>query len=73
MEAIAKEASRQERLTICRACPSVKFTWGVGMTCGDFLRPTENPKTCGCKMSLKTKLANAECPQGKWLKISKDV
>jgi hypothetical protein len=41
------------RLEICRAC--------------EYFRPkTETCRKCGCFMKLKTTLANAKCPVGKW-------
>ena len=41
------------RLEICHTC--------------DFYRPKTNQcKKCGCFMKLKTSLANAKCPLGKW-------
>jgi len=41
------------RLEICKAC--------------DFYRAKTNQcKKCGCFMKLKTTLANAKCPIGKW-------
>jgi hypothetical protein len=41
-----------KRLEICKACPE--------------LLPTGNCKKCGCFMSAKVKLPNAECPLHKW-------
>ena len=41
-----------ERMSICRSCPK--------------LLPTGNCSECGCVMSQKTKLPNAECPLGHW-------
>lgn len=41
-----------ERYAICKECP--------------MLLPTGNCKECGCFMSAKTKLPNAECPLHKW-------
>lgn len=46
-----EEADR--RYAICEECPR-------------FLRVTKQCKECGCFMNLKTKLANATCPLGKW-------
>ena len=39
-------------MSICRKCPK--------------LLPTGNCIECGCVMSQKTKLPNAECPLGHW-------
>lgn len=52
-----KPRSSQElsayRLEICKQCV--------------FYRPKTNQcKKCGCFMKLKTTLANAKCPMGKW-------
>jgi len=57
---------KQERLKICKSCPSVKTTFGVGLTCGTFGVPSKKNKTCGCKLSWKTGMKNQKCPQGKW-------
>lgn len=43
----------QERLEVCRECV---FLFKPTMTC----------KRCGCFMKVKSHLANAECPEGKW-------
>lgn len=44
---------REKRMSICKECPFFnKFT-------------TQCDK-CGCIMSTKTMLQNAECPIGKW-------
>ena len=43
----------QERLDICRNCPS-------------FVSLTTQCQECGCFMKMKTKLPNATCPLGKW-------
>jgi Family of unknown function (DUF6171) len=43
----------QERLEVCRECV---FLFKPTMTC----------KRCGCFMKVKTHLAHAECPEGKW-------
>ena len=43
----------QYRLEICKTC--------------EFYRPKTNQcKKCGCFMKLKTSLAHAKCPIGKW-------
>lgn len=44
------------RMSICRSCP-------------EFIELTNQCKKCGCIMPLKTKLAHAECPIGKWNKV----
>jgi hypothetical protein len=42
-----------KRLELCKACP-------------ELIASTSQCKKCGCFMNLKTKLAEAECPIGKW-------
>jgi hypothetical protein len=44
---------QKERFAICAECP--KLT-----------KLTSQCKLCGCFMKIKTKLAHAECPIGKW-------
>ena len=46
----------QKRLDICMSCP-------------ELIQVTNQCKKCGCFMGLKTKLANAFCPLGKWLEM----
>lgn len=43
------------RYAICQQCPLKQFD-ETNFTC----------KSCGCFMPAKTKLANAECPEGIW-------
>ena len=43
----------EERKKICSLCPYL-------------YKPTFTCKKCGCFMKIKTKLANAKCPEGKW-------
>lgn len=43
----------ESRLAICAECPDLLPVIGV---C----------KHCGCVMKLKTRLAEATCPKGKW-------
>ncbi len=43
----------EERKKICSLCPYL-------------FKPTFTCKKCGCFMKIKTKLANAKCPEGKW-------
>ncbi len=42
-----------KRMEICDACPRL-------------IRATKQCRECGCFMALKTKIANAVCPIGKW-------
>jgi hypothetical protein len=46
-------AIQQERMAICDTCP-------------ELFQLTKQCKECMCIMPLKTKLAEAECPLGKW-------
>jgi hypothetical protein len=56
----------EKRIDICKNCPSVRNSKGIGLTCGVFLLPTYIPDTCGCKLSWKAKLKDSSCPQKKW-------
>jgi hypothetical protein len=47
------EEIAESRLNIC-------------FSCDRFFNLTLQCKECGCFMHLKTKLANATCPLGKW-------
>lgn len=42
-----------ERMKICLDCPSLKPAYNQ---CAE----------CGCFMNVKTKMASAKCPLGKW-------
>jgi sucrose-6-phosphate hydrolase SacC (GH32 family) len=44
---------QKERMAICEECP-------------ELFQLTKQCKECMCIMPLKTKLAEAECPLGKW-------
>jgi hypothetical protein len=44
------------RMDICEACPKL-------------VKLTKQCKECGCFMNLKTKLAGAACPIGKWDRV----
>jgi len=50
----------EERMSICNGCDRL-------------IKATKNCKECGCFMTLKTKLPNAECPLGKWGKVTIDI
>jgi hypothetical protein len=43
----------QYRFDICKQCP-------------EFRPASHTCRKCGCFMKLKTTLANAKCPLGKW-------
>jgi hypothetical protein len=47
-----EEVIATQRFEICKACPKLMFTG----QCSE----------CGCVMSQKVKLPNAECPLHKW-------
>lgn len=47
-----------ERLSICYSCPKI-------------INLTKQCTLCGCIMTLKGQLADAECPIGKWGKFVK--
>jgi hypothetical protein len=49
----ADEKLSKDRLSICYTCPQL-------------IKTTKQCKKCGCFMHLKTKLAEATCPLGKW-------
>jgi phage regulator Rha-like protein len=51
-EHVANEVSDQ-RLNICKSCP-------------ELIKTINQCKKCGCLMNIKTKIATAECPLGKW-------
>ena len=50
-------AEQEKRFNICKSCP-------------ELIQLTSQCKKCGCFMIAKTKLPHAECPLGKWNKIS---
>ena len=60
-----EQTFKQSRLNICKACSQVEYTFGVGMTCGKFVRPVKGV-SCGCKLTWKAGLKGQACPQGKW-------
>lgn len=51
---LATDEVAADRLSICNACP-------------ELIKLTHQCKKCGCIMNLKVKLAEAECPLGKWV------
>jgi hypothetical protein len=50
---LSGEELASHRFSICETCPSL-------------LKVTNQCKECGCFMSLKVKLLQAECPLKKW-------
>jgi hypothetical protein len=55
---VEKEVA-DERFKICQTCPFL-------------IKATKQCKKCGCLMELKTKLAHAACPIGKWHQAEAD-
>ena len=51
------DEQREERYAMCRACEH-------------FLSTTTSCTKCGCFMAAKTYLSGAECPIGKWQRIT---
>jgi len=52
----ADEATAKERMDMCLECEYL-------------IDLTKQCRKCGCFMNLKTKLAYAECPIGKWVAV----
>lgn len=50
---VNKETRSEDRLTICRSCPSLK-------------KPLNICNECSCFMNIKTRIYSAACPLGKW-------
>lgn len=50
------EEEQKVRMSICKACPFL-------------IKPTQTCMKCGCFMTEKTKLPNAECPLHKWEQV----
>lgn len=50
---IQLEIMAKERYDICKGCEK-------------FFKPTRQCRECMCFMNVKTKVAGAECPLGKW-------
>lgn len=50
---MASDEEAEKRMSICETCP-------------DLVPKIKICKHCGCFMAAKTKLAEAECPLGKW-------
>lgn len=44
--------------------------YSICQGCEHFINLTKQCKKCGCFMNLKTKLAGAECPVGKWKAVN---
>ena len=42
--------------------------WAECEKCEFLIKPTNNCKKCGCFMKVKTRVATASCPIGKWEK-----
>lgn len=52
-------AVKEERMSICRACPFFNSTNPKNPTCNK----------CGCFLEVKTGWASEKCPEGKWHEI----
>ena len=62
------EAIAEERLAICKACPSELYDeQGLGCIVG-LTAPCCNELKggCGCSLKLKTRSLSSECPKGYW-------
>lgn len=46
-------SAANDRFNICKSCP-------------EFIKLTSQCKKCGCFMKIKTTMAHAACPIGKW-------
>lgn len=55
----------RHRLSICKGCPVMKLTRGIGMTCGELGNEIPNVQ-CGCVLKIKAYLPMFGCPQKKW-------
>jgi len=66
MSILASDEKYLKRINICKACPDVRNSKGIGLTCGVFLIPQYIKNTCGCKLSWKCSLKEQSCPQKKW-------
>jgi hypothetical protein len=42
------------------------FRYDICKKCPEFLSATTQCKQCGCIMKIKTRMAQATCPIGKW-------
>lgn len=52
-------AVKEERMSICRACPFFNSTNPKNPTCNK----------CGCFLEIKTGWASEKCPEGKWHEV----
>lgn len=50
--------------------PTEDYRYKICTECQYFLSIPKQCVKCGCFMHLKTKLAHAECPIGKWQAVS---
>ena len=46
----------------------IEKRWAECEKCEFLIKPTNNCKKCGCFMKVKTRVATASCPIGKWEK-----
>ena len=61
MEELIKTVG-EERILICRSCPSNSLNKENYST----IRPDEHCTECGCTLSAKTKCLSCSCPMEKW-------
>jgi hypothetical protein len=52
--------------------PVADYRLNLCKSCTHYIKTTHQCKKCGCIMNLKVKLADAECPIGKWQKAVGD-
>ena len=49
---LVKSEEYNKRIAICKNCPDVRHSVGIGLTCGVFLGyGNKIPNTCGCKVN----------------------
>lgn len=53
---VVSSSVKEERMSICRACPFFNQTDPKNPTCNK----------CGCYLEIKTGWASEKCPEGKW-------
>lgn len=46
--------------------------WAECSNCELLYKPTHTCKACGCFMLVKTKMAYAKCPKGKWPALTEE-
>ena len=63
----ATDAQYQDRLAVCRSCPSIRTING-SERCGPMYESwvRQGGKTCGCILKYKARDIRQTCPQSKW-------